>query len=96
VALDCCLRDYHSCLGVQLDSELDDMLIRGKRSQRFQYCANSRSCGLKRLIQALPGLKHPNLVAPNALRDSAVFRDLNEHRALSGFELNDLGHTNRL
>ena len=35
-------------------------------------------------------------VAPNAPRADAVVRDLNEHWAVPGFELNDLRHTNRL
>jgi hypothetical protein len=96
VALTWCLRDNHSCPGVQLDSELDDMLLLGKFSHPFHECANSRLCGLKSFVQARLGLKHPYLVARDALRANGVFRDLNENWAVPGFELNDLGHMNRL
>ncbi len=96
VALSCCLRDNHSCRGVELDSELDDMLLLDKFPHRFQYCANSRLCGLKSFVQARLRLEHPYLVARDALRANGVFRDLHEHWAVPGFELNDLGHMNRL
>ncbi len=95
VALSWCLRDYHSCLGVQLDSELDDMLLRGKLPQRFQHGANCRSCGVYRLVEARLGLKHPYLVASDVLRANADFGDLDEHWTMPCFELNNLGHTNR-
>ena len=72
------------------------MFIWGELSQCFQYGADCRSCGLKRLVQALPALEHPYLIAHEAFRADAVLRDLNERRALPCFELNDLGHTNRL
>lgn len=95
MALSCCLRDYHSCLGVQLDSELDDMLLRGKLPQRFQHGANRRPRGLNRLVEARLGLKHPNLVAHDVLRADVDLGDLNEHWTMPCFELNNLGHTNR-
>jgi hypothetical protein len=95
VALSRCLRDYHSCLGIQLDSELDDMLLGGKFPQRFQHGANCRPRRLYRLVEARLSLKHPYLVERDVLHTDADFRDLDEHWTMPCFELNNLGHTNR-
>jgi len=69
------------------------MLLRDKLSQRFQYGANCRSCGLKSLVQARLGLSHPCLVGRDSRCADAVFRDFNQHWTVAGFELNNLGHT---
>ncbi len=72
------------------------MLLLDKLAHRFQYCANSRLCALKSFVQARLRLEHPYPVARDALRANGVISDLNEHWAVPGFELNDLGHMNRL
>jgi hypothetical protein len=72
------------------------MLLLGKFSHRIQDCANSRLCTLKSFVQARLRLEPPYLVARDALRANGVIRDLNQHSAVPSFELNDLGHMNRL